>query len=98
MSIQSEINGILIQLCNSNNYSLECVKELTIEVYLDVANTDLPIMVRILSDYPLNGKEDAENTICDKLLDLAHKGINWRLVIGEITFTKLTIIDQENTP
>lgn len=95
MSIQDKIDDILTQLCNSNNHNLECIKEMTIESYMDVSNTDLPIMVRISSDYSLLGVEDAEGSICDMLLDLAHSGINWRYVISKITIVKVTIIEQE---
>lgn len=93
MNIQAKIDDILTQLCNSNNHNLECIKEMTIESYMDVSNTDLPIMVRILSDYSLVGKEDAEDRICDILLDLTHQGNTWRNVISKIP--KATVIEQE---
>ena len=92
MSIQSQIGDILSQLCDSNNNNLECIKELTIESYKDVTNTDLPIMVRILSDYTLIGKADAEDRICDMLLGLTHRGMSWRHIISKMS--KVTVLEQ----
>ena len=93
MSIKANIDDILTQLCNSNNHSLDCINEITIESYKDFSNSDLPIMVRISSDYSLLGVEDAEDSICDMLLNLAHSGANWRHVISKIS--KATVVEQE---
>ena len=92
MSIQAKIDDILTQLCKSNNHNMECIKEIAIESYMDVSNTDLPIMVRILSDCSLLGGADAEDRISDMLLDLAHSGANWRHVISKIP--KATVVEQ----
>lgn len=43
MSIKANIDDILTQLCNSNNHSLDCINEITIESYKDFSNSDLPI-------------------------------------------------------
>jgi len=94
MSIQAKIDDILTQLCKSNNHNLECIKEITIESYMDVSDTDLPIMVHILSGHSLLGIESAEDSISDMLLDLAHSGVNWRHVISKVP--KVTIVEQAN--
>lgn len=94
MSIQAKIDDILTQLCKSNNHNMECIKEMAIESYMDVSNTDLPIMVRILSDNSLLGVAGAEDNIINMLLDLAHSGVNWRHVISKIP--KVTIVEQAN--
>jgi len=92
LRIQAKIDDILTRLNNSNNHNMECLKEITIESYVDVSNTDLPIIVRISSDYSLFGVEDAEDSISNMLLDLAHRGSNWRHVVGKIP--KVTIVEQ----
>jgi len=87
MNSQSKIHDILTQLCKLNNSSLECVKQLEIESYTDFADKDIPVMVRILSDYSLDGKENAEDNICDILFDLAHSGVNWHDFVNRISST-----------
>lgn len=84
MSLQSKINDILVHLCKVNNVSLDCIEQWTVEPYLDVTNRYIPVMVCILSDHSLVGKEEAEDKICDILIDLAHRGVNWRNFVSKI--------------
>lgn len=99
MRIKSKINDILKQLCKSNNQSVECIKEWTVELYNDFLDKDIPIIVRIiLSDNALIliGKEKAENSICDILQKISQEydEESFKIIVGKMPNVRL--IESEN--